>query len=355
MGASTQRRTYFENLDGPIIKGKKLFNLLNRGPEYWNKYRHEHRNVIPILNHVTANKANLAGFDLSNAHFVGVKFTHGNFKGANLKNIDAKSSYFDWCDFTDANLNNANFFASDFSFCKFIRADLRKSYLVRILLRHCNLNGAKFVDSEFGDTEFINTSFTGAVGLSSARHEFPSRLDTDTLRRKLPTAFLRGVGLPDKAIKLMDVLAGKGVKYHSCFISYSTEDQKFADRLYTDLQDRDVRCWLAPHDLLVGSKTLDEIDLQISKLDKLVIILSASSLSSTWVEDEVLKGFAEERRRRKNVLIPIRIDDDVMNTQEAWARKLRDQRNIGDFRHWKKRPAYTRAFEKLLAALRKTV
>lgn len=353
MSASTQRRTYFESVDGPLIKGKRLIKLLNRGSEYWNKYRRDHRSEKPMLEGMTANKPNFAGFDLSNAYFGGAKFTNGNFKDANLKNIDAKSSIFDWCNFTDANLDNANFFASDFTFCKFVRADLRKSYLVRTLLRHCNLNGAKLADAEFGDTEFINTTFTGAVGLSRARHEFPSRLDTDTLRRRLPITFLRGVGLPDKAIKLLDVLAGKGVKYHSCFISYSTVDQKLADRLHADLQDRDVRCWLAPHDLLVGAKTLDEIDLQISKQDKLIIILSESSLNSEWVEDEVLKGFAEERRRRTSVLIPIRIDDDVMNTQEAWARKLRDQRNIGDFRQWKGRPKYNRALEKLLAALRK--
>lgn len=353
MSASTQRRTFFETPDGPLIEGKRLFGLLNRGADYWNGYRHEHRREIPSFKGVTANRANFEGYNLANAYFTGAKLTHGNFKRANLTNIDAKSAVFDWCDFTDAKMTNANLFAADLVFCKFIRSNLQKSYLVRTLLRHCNFNGSKLADAEFGDTDFLNSTFNGATGLSRARHEFPSRLDTDTMRGNLPLNFLRGVGLPDKAIKLSRVFAGKGVKYHSCFISYSTVDQKFADRIHTDLQDRDVRCWFAPHDLAIGAKTLDEIDLQISALDRLIIVLSKSSLDSDWVEDEVLKAFAEERGRKDVVLVPIRIDNGVMETREAWARKLRDQRNIGDFVRWKTRYQYNRAFEKLLTALRK--
>jgi hypothetical protein len=35
------------------------------------------------------------------------------------------------------------------------------------------------------------------------------------------------------------------------------------------------------------------------------------------------------------VLFPIRLDDAVMKTQEAWAGLVRRDRNIGDFRRWK--------------------
>jgi hypothetical protein len=40
-----------------------------------------------------------------------------------------------------------------------------------------------------------------------------------------------------------------------------------------------------------------------------------------------------------------------MNTPEPWARKLRDQRNIGDFRQWKDHDAYQRSFERVLRDL----
>ena len=48
----------------------------------------------------------------------------------------------------------------------------------------------------------------------------------------------------------------------------------------------------------------------------------------------------------------MRIDDAVMKTDKAWAAKLRDNRHIGDFRHWKEHEAYTKALEQLLRDLR---
>jgi hypothetical protein len=140
----------------------------------------------------------------------------------------------------------------------------------------------------------------------------------------------------------------------SCFISYSTKDQKFADQLYADLQNKGVRCWFAPHDLPIGAKTWDAIDQAIKIRDKLLLILSKNSIDSEWVEDEVQKAFAEERDRKELMLFPVRIDDAVMETPEPWARKLRDQRNIGDFRQWNDHEAYERSLDRMLRDLAMT-
>jgi hypothetical protein len=43
-------------------------------------------------------------------------------------------------------------------------------------------------------------------------------------------------------------------------------------------------------------------------------------------------GFEEERKRGQIVLFPVRLDEVVMNTYEAWAAKIRRTRHIGDFR-----------------------
>jgi len=80
-------------------------------------------------------------------------------------------------------------------------------------------------------------------------------------------------------------------------------------------------------------------------------ILSKESIKSEWVEDEVQKALAEERDRKELVLFPVRIDDAVMETPEPWARKLRDQRNVGDFRRWKDHDAYKQGFERVLRDL----
>jgi hypothetical protein len=112
------------------------------------------------------------------------------------------------------------------------------------------------------------------------------------------------------------------------------------------------RLRFAPHDLPIGAKTLDAIDEAIRLRDKLLVILSKASIDSDWVEDEVNKAYAEERERKQTVLFPIRIDDAVMTTPEPWARKLRDQRNIGDFLQWEKPLEYQKSLKRLLRHLK---
>ena len=114
-----------------------------------------------------------------------------------------------------------------------------------------------------------------------------------------------------------------------------------------------MRCWFAPHDLPIGAKTWDAIDAAIKVRDKVLLILSEHSIKSDWVEDEVKKGFEEERTRmpKQTVLFPIRLDDAVMDTKEAWAGLLRRDRNIGDFLRWKDHDAYNKSFERVMRDL----
>jgi hypothetical protein len=167
----------------------------------------------------------------------------------------------------------------------------------------------------------------------------------------LPISFLRGCGLPEPFIEYLPSLIGSAIQFYSCFVSYSAIDQVFAERLHADLQNKGVRCWFAPHDLPIGAKIWDAIDDAIRLRDKLLLILSKASIASEWVEDEVNKALAEERSRKQVVLFPIRIDNTVMSTAEPWAVKLRDQRNIGDFRQWKKPAEYQKSLDRLLRDL----
>ena len=63
-------------------------------------------------------------------------------------------------------------------------------------------------------------------------------------------------------------------------------------------------------------------------------------------------AFEEERNRGQIVLFPVRLDEAVMDTNEAWAAKLR-ARNIGDFRKWKDHDAYTQSLSRVLRDLTK--
>jgi TIR domain len=141
------------------------------------------------------------------------------------------------------------------------------------------------------------------------------------------------------------------IDYYSCFISYSSKDQAFAERLYADLQSKSVRCWYAPHDMRIGDEIRPRIDESIRIHDKLLLVLSESSLASTWVKKEVETAFEKETQRNTLVLFPIRLDEMVMHTQEAWAADIRRMRHIGDFRQWKDHDEYQNAFARLLRDL----
>jgi TIR domain-containing protein len=197
-------------------------------------------------------------------------------------------------------------------------------------LRDCNFAGAIFAETVLSDLDL-----SICKGLELIKHQGPSPIDIRTLQRSgpLPLVFLRGVGLPDKLIEYLPSLLNQSIQLYSCFISYSAKDEEFVGRLHADLQDNGVRCWFAPEDMKIGAKILDTLDQAIRLRDKILLVLSEASIASAWVEDEVTKGFAEERQRGGVVLFPVRLDEAVFATNEAWARKLRDNRNIGDFRH----------------------
>ena len=99
------------------------------------------------------------------------------------------------------------------------------------------------------------------------------------------------------------------------------------------------------------AKILDAIDEAIRLRDKVLLILSEGAIASDWVEGEVTRALDEERERGRPLLFPIRLDDAVLETKEAWARQLRGQRHIGDFTRWKEHDAYRSGLERLLRDL----
>jgi hypothetical protein len=209
-----------------------------------------------------------------------------------------------------------------------------------------------------GGTTFGDIDFRSVKALEKVHHWGRSTLGIDTIYKSeghIPEAFLRGVGLPEIFLTYMPSLTEKPFEFYSCFISYSSKDQEFVERLYADLQSRGVRCWFAPEDLKIGDKIRDRIDESIRLRDKLLLILSEHSIASEWVEHEVENALEEERqstRRNRTVLFPIRLDDTVMNSPKGWAALIRRTRHIGDFRAWKDHDNYHGVFERLLRDLK---
>ena len=214
-------------------------------------------------------------------------------------------------------------------------ADLNGTKLCRADLPWANLDGAALIEADFTEatawgTHFADLDLSATRGLETVIHKRPFTVGIDTIYKsagKIPEAFLRGCGLQDWEIELVKIYqpnlgaadlttilyrvselrSGGPILYSSCFISYSTRDQEFADRLYADLQAKGVRCWFAPHDIRGGKTVREQIDEAIRRYDRLLLILSEHSIHSGWVETEIANAWERQIQQGKHVLFPVRL------------------------------------------------
>ncbi|MDE3090629.1 MAG: toll/interleukin-1 receptor domain-containing protein [Chloroflexota bacterium] len=348
---------------------KEHLAILKKGVRAWNEWRNRKSKVVPDLAGAALAGTNLSSANLSSANLMGADLGIANLSGANLlgamleranlfradlTNADLSLSRLMWAYLSRANLRSANLMGADLS-----EANLRSANLMRADLSEANLNGAYLRGSLFsgahvGSTIFANVNLNYVNDLAEAVHLAPSSVGIDTVyrsNRMIPEVFLRGCGVPDEIIAIAVSLRGKTVQFYSCFISYSSKDEAFAKRVHADLQSKGVRVWFAPEDLKIGDKFRSRIDEAIRIYDKLLIVLSEHSINSAWVEKDVEAAFEKEQKEKRTVLFPVRLDDAVMKTDQAWAADIRRTRHIGDMSAWKDHDRYQAAFERLLRDL----
>lgn len=94
----------------------------------------------------------------------------------------------------------------------------------------------------------------------------------------------------------------------SVFISYSSKDRAFVDRIVRKLEEMGIYCWQAPEHIPAGSSYAKEIPKAIRECEVFLLFLSERSQDSIWVEKETDSAISE----RKNI-IPFQIDDAPLN------------------------------------------
>lgn len=315
------------------LANEEHVQILKQGVKAWNLWRIENPAIQPDLSAVILEGAKLVKADLSST-----TLNEANLAGADLYQANL----------IGANLGKANLIGADL-----IGADLIGANLIGANLSEANLSAACA-----GETTFADVDLSKVKGMETVIHFGPSTIGIDTVHRSkgnIPDIFLRGAGVGDDFISLIKAHADS-IQFYSCFISYSSKDQEFAERLYADLQAKGVRCWYAPEDLKIGDPFRQRIDDAIRLHDKLLVVLSETSVGSSWVESEVESALERERKAKDQVvLFPIRLDEAVMETKQAWAADIRRQRHMGDFRNWRDHHAYQKAFQRLLRDLKGTV
>ena len=214
-------------------------------------------------------------------------------------------------------------------------------------------------------TVLADTDLSDARGLEKVVHSGPSTIDIHTLyksRAEITDEFLRGAGVPEDFIThlLPLIRAGEPIQFYSCFISYSGKDEAFAKRLHQRMRAAGLRVWFAPEDLKGGEKLHEQLERAIQVHDRLLLVLSDTSIQSAWVEREIRHACQTERKEGRRKLFPIRLTD--FDTLCEWkcpdSKSGRDlaeevrQYFIPDFSNWKDHDAFEKSFDKLLADLK---
>ncbi len=342
-GVITRALWKFGKLDR--AKALKLLKGGEHGVAEWNR-RHE---ASP--SDVDLSRAKLTEADLRHADLRWALLHHADLTGANLSYANLTGVVLRHADLTGANLSYANL-----HYANLAEANLRVAKLSGANFEFCELSMADFSGVDCGETIFAKVDLSAVTGLDSAHHLGPSTIGIDTLfhsQGKIPEVFLRGCGVPDALIAYLPSIVGSmsPIQFYSCFISYSSKDREFAERLYADLQAKGVRCWYDQEHLKTGERFRDLIDTAIRLHDKLLVVLSKLSIESDWVGAEVESALERERKEKRTVLFPIQLDDAVQNTPVAWAAHIRRMRHICDFIDWKNHDAYRCAFGRLLKHL----
>jgi|GEM_PF-5457422 len=91
---------------------------------------------------------------------------------------------------------------------------------------------------------------------------------------------------------------------HDVFISYSTKNQKTADALCQFLEERTIRCWIAPRNIPKGEEYEDVIVQAIEDAKFFVLVFSDCAQQSKWVKREVRRADAKDK-----IIIPFKIED----------------------------------------------
>jgi uncharacterized protein YjbI with pentapeptide repeats len=374
------------NLAGADLSGADLGRADLNGANLNRAHLREARLLEAHLEGANLEEANLEGANLEGASLEGTHLSGAYLKGAHLIQADLSradlSRAYLGADLQQARLCEANLHRAHLKGVNLGGADLERAHLceanlegshlegarlIRADLSEADLGGARFHEAVIGFTTFTNTNLSHVHGLTTIRHTSPSSIGIDTLYisgGKIPEAFLRGCGVPDSLIEYIPTLIGamEPIQFYSCFISYSTKDEDFAQRLYSRMRDHHLRVWFAPEDIQSGKKLHEQLEHAIQLHDRLLLVLSEHSIVSEWVTTEIYNARQVELREQRRKLFPIRLCG--FETLKAWkcfdadtgkdlAREVREY-FIPDFSNWKDHDAFEREFARLLRDLKAT-
>jgi uncharacterized protein YjbI with pentapeptide repeats len=240
-------------VDNASVANPEHVAIINQGLGAWDRWRADNPEQVPdlefadlsathlrnanlceaVLRDANLQEADLGGADLREANLMEADLYWANLQRADLRQADLREADLTNAGLDSADLREANLREANLSWANLQRADLRQADLREADLREANLSGADLSGAKVGWTIFAAADLSVAKGFEMIQHDGPSTIGIDTIYRsggRISDIFLRGAGVPDNFITYVGSIIGNPIEFYSCFISYSSTDQDFADR-----------------------------------------------------------------------------------------------------------------------------
>lgn len=273
--------------------------------------------------------------------------------GIDLSEVRLDETQFGGADLTDANLSGAILIDTDLSQANLTSAQLDFAWLHNTNFNDALLTRTSFAGAEMSGTLLTDVDLSTATGLDTVRHSTESDVSFSTLvnsRFRIPQKFLRKSGV---SIGLLQDLRRGGrieTNYGSCFISFSSVDRNFAERLEYGLAASGVRTFLDENNLVPGMDLDTQFMRAVREHDHVITVLSDASMTSAWVARETDLAL----QHRPEGYIPVRLC--ALEPVRAWyfdtfGTDETQSRLILSFENWEDEARFDRQLRRLLDGL----
>jgi hypothetical protein len=152
----------------------------------------------------------------------------------------------------------------------------------------------------------------------AAKHR-DAEADTSALEREIDELVYALYGLAPQEVRVvegktkgdavMEKPQSQNPQSPRIFISHSSKDRPFVERLAADLDTAHLRPWIDFRELKVGDSIVQKISASLTDSDYVIAVLSKASVSSRWVQQEMNASLMSELSGQGTVLLPVLIED----------------------------------------------
>jgi len=201
-----------------------------------------------------------------------------------------------------------------------------------------NFIGAYTVD-ESSDLRYLVRDL---IDLALSRSGDPNRLAADVESLMRSPNLIRDLRI--KEYSFLSTIQEQ-VSRPRVFISHSSKDKHFVNKLASGLTDADISMWIDEVNVIAGDEITSKIRDGINESSFFIFVVSQDSVVSEWVKLELYQVLGKLDKKK---IIPVVIDKDAYKTLPDTLTKLRELRylDFSDTTRWKEN------MEELIKAVR---